>query len=644
MLLARSTAHRRLALALVAMFVLLVGLRIHRYSTPAWHEVIDGSEASEVLLGEPRAIRSDDWFVVLPLAFAQAAHDPPFPARNENIGLGSPMWVPLQVPVAGPLALFRPTLWGHFLGRDVGMAWAWWSSALGLFYVFFLVFMIVGHGRFELAAPAALGVWFAPFFQYWSLNYATAAAYAGLIFVAACGLLRACRKRPILLYGALLGWAAGCFLLVLYPPYQIQLGYLVALLLGAFAWEHRHLLRRRELLGARLGGVALAIGLPMAVAALLLLAAGDAISALRGTVYPVGRVETGGGLPLWRVFSHNLAFSWQVSNWRSLLNICEASSFPLFVPVVAFGLVCGARRGLARGVHVDPLCAALTAYCFLLVVYATVGAPAWLARGTGFSIVVARRAAIGMGIADAILLVRFLSLVAGDRPGPRGSAAFAFVVAAALAACALKLHGILPGTRLGLLTAAAVANGLLAWAILQRRRPALVLGAIAATSVATTLWFNPLVRGGADYLLENPLSRRILEVDHEHGGNTFWLAVDTRYAANLFRLLGVQALNGTHPVPQLELWRNFDPERRYQHVYNRYSNVTVQSSRSPRAEFSLEAMDNFVLRIRPDAPVLRKVGITHVLVQTDSPQRFDELSGLRRVDSVGTHLIYALRP
>jgi len=74
-------------LVALALLGVMVGLRIHGFSLPVWHQVIDGSPASEILVGEARVIRGDEWYVRLPLAFAQAAHDTPFPRRNVNIGL-----------------------------------------------------------------------------------------------------------------------------------------------------------------------------------------------------------------------------------------------------------------------------------------------------------------------------------------------------------------------------------------------------------------------------------------------------------------------------------------------------------------------------------------------------------------------------
>src|SRR5262245_18207892 len=84
----------RITAALVFAFAVLVALRLHGFSLAAWHEVIDGSPPSEVLLGMPRPIRSDDWKTQLPLVLAQTASEPRFPVVNRTIALGQDMRVP----------------------------------------------------------------------------------------------------------------------------------------------------------------------------------------------------------------------------------------------------------------------------------------------------------------------------------------------------------------------------------------------------------------------------------------------------------------------------------------------------------------------------------------------------------------------
>jgi len=120
-----------------------------------------------VLLGRPQQIRIDDYAVILPLAFAQERHDPPFPVLNTRIGQGQNMLVPFSLPVWHPVTSFRPDTWGFFLGADTGMAWRWWSRTLGLFAVAWLLLLVVTGGDRTLSAFGALFLVESPFFQFW---------------------------------------------------------------------------------------------------------------------------------------------------------------------------------------------------------------------------------------------------------------------------------------------------------------------------------------------------------------------------------------------------------------------------------------------------------------------------------------------
>jgi hypothetical protein len=413
----------------------------------------------------------------------------------------------------------------------------------------------------------------------------------------------------------------------------VGLAWLAALFVAAFAWERRESARQR--LPLRAAALALGAGLLGAAALGLWHEAGEAIAAVRDTAYPGRRVESGGGFPLWRVFLTNLAPFGRVERWNDILNVCEASGFPLFAPAVGVALALRRRVGVLE--------AALLAYAALAVAWATLGLPGVVGRVTGLSLVPPRRVVLGLGLADALLLMRFLSGPAAQRLlPPRTALALAAAFAAGLGALAVPLHRAIPDTAAAELALVAATNGVLVALCVAASRPWLPLAALAAASVAVTASFNPLVRGGSDWLLGNPLAQRVLAADREAGGDSFWLTVGSRRPANWLRMLGLRTLNGTHPIPQRALWERLDPEGRYRTVWNRYATVTVLPSSSSQALFELESVDGFLVHIRPDAPVLRELGVTHVLAETRDPAALDAFPGLRRLDATGRFVLYAL--
>ena len=206
-------------------FAALTSLHLHGYSIPMWRTCIDVSPPDEVVYGKPRSIRSDDWVVFIPYILSQVSHNPPFPIVNKNIGSKQNMLI-LSVPVLHWATIFRPQIWGFFKGGDFGLSWNWWFNMFGLFYVFFLVFMIISRDQFYLSLFASITFLFSPFVQFWSLNQASLCIFMGLSFIFATRVINSKGIKQCLFYALLLGWSGVAYILVFYPPYQITLGYL----------------------------------------------------------------------------------------------------------------------------------------------------------------------------------------------------------------------------------------------------------------------------------------------------------------------------------------------------------------------------------------------------------------------------------
>jgi len=277
------------------------------------------------------------------------------------------------------------------------------------------------------------------------------------------------------------------------------------------------------------------------------------------------------------------------------------------------------------------------------VLYITVGFPDWLARASLLALAPGRRSVLALGLADAVLLMRFLactSPVVERRRIFALSASFTL----GLALCGIALARELPGASLAWVLPLAAANGGLAAWILAARRRVLPALALAAASLATTVWFNPIAVGGADYLMGNELSRQILAIDRAAGGRSNWVAFGSDEVANLFRALGVRSINGTLTLPQLELWARIDPEGRAHPLYDRYAHVAFVAAPDARPSFKLRSQDSLVVRINPAAQDLQKLGVTHALFHGDAKARegFERLSGYEYLGSVGENHLYRL--
>jgi hypothetical protein len=629
-----------LLLATAVLFVTLVGLEIHGYSISVWRELIDKSPARENLIGEPQRIRSDDWNTILPMAIGQVAHDPPFPVVNGNIGLGHNMLVPFPMPVRHPLTLFRPDTWGFFLGKDIGMAWLWWSRLLGLFFVWTLVLQVVTRGRFGLSVLGGLSLIFSPFFQFWCFRPAPVAVFAGVAFLAALLITFSHRRVEILISGVFLGWALAAFALTLYPAFQVPLAYLAALLFAVLVWEHRSELRYREHAAVRCCAVITAGALVASAGWLLLADAGDAIATMRKTVFPGQRVSTGGTRTLWELMAPNLLASRAVADGGPLLNICEAASFWIASPALVATVAWQSWRGKSRLGAVEVM---LCLFLVVTVVHGVIGLPLWLARVSLFDLVPGHRSILALGLVDLLLFSR---IVARHQESGRASAALASAASAAwvivLVVASADLVRATTSFRIEVGLALALVNGAAVWAAARCRNARIGIAAVAAGSFLASVGFNPVVRGGAAYIEENPLSQRILEIDRQQGGESVWIVFGRPQLANLFRMLGVRAVNGLHPIPQFAMWQKFDPAGLHRQTYNRYAQIVFRPVAAQ--PFTVSLVGRRVLAmVDPESRALRDLGVTHVLFHGGDPITRFRPPSFEYVTSVGRNHVFVVR-
>jgi len=645
-----SSPHRVLALALVSLFLLLVGLGIHQYSLPIWETLIEEDINDGLLLGAPQGIRSDDWAVEIPLMLSQLSHKPPFPVINSNIGIGANQLAPFKLPVWHILALFKPTTWGFFLGADTGLAWMWWSMVLGFFYAYFLLFMLISRNRFFLSLMASLLLLFSPFFQFWSMHKSEIPIFMALMFISFAYLIFSTNKKAILANGMLLGWFCGCFMLnFLYPAFQVSLAYLlVFMLVGLIAARYSELgLRQAGLI--RLGSLAISMAIVTFSVVVFHLDAQEIINTIADTIYPGKRFSTGGDFEVWKLLSNNFLIHFYVflregfqalrlANWQCMVNICEYSSFIFFFPFLIIILI--ARCVISRKA-IDHFSLMVACYVLLLLTYMFFGFPDWLCKYSCFSRMPAARGLLGLGIANTVLLVAILSNPIYLELSRKIRLSLTLGWAVLLLVSALYLFTKWPIAPLPYLIPVSLAVALASYFLLWAGSGKTALAVLVALSILSTGWFNPLVRGGSEIFSNSRLCRMILDINAGEGGASRWVTFSESAAtANIFRILGVNSLGGTYPYPQLEFWKKLDPFQEAFKAYNRYGNAVFFPHSSSFIAFSVRSNDLFGVGINPSSDTLGYLGVTHCLVMGLNTTIFDQSPTLKWLGSLNNAHIY----
>lgn len=569
------------------------------------HPFLSQDSAMTHVAGQPRSVRSDDWMVITASALAQANHEPSFPVVNRHLGLdGQNMMVigMTGVPVWHISALARPATWGFFaLPLDKALAWYWYFPFFACLLALWWLLDVLAPGRpgRSLALSAVFCV--APYAAGWSHWPLYAVFFPSGALAATLLMLRHKSGARLGWLALALGWFLAGFALVLYPPWQITVATLYALVLAAWLADNR-----RQIAWGRL--TPLAFALAVAVMAALLyfwwLDAREAIAAMRNTVYPGQRAALRGGDLSLLVLLRGFGNADTLSNLqRSVFNESEFGSY--FLLLLATWFLC-LRHARSQGPH-RWMVAACAVFTVFTVVFGIWGIPLALSKAMFWHYVSSSRIDLALGLA-CLLVVACLPTpaIAQGRTAPVVLGLLSAAVAAlAMAGIPEDFH---PGLSATLLASMAVAAGLMACWLVQGK----VAHSIALMAVvygAATVDFNPVGLAPSRVALNETVQRYVAGpagADGQARPRRVLALFPSTSNAMVLAAAGVPLVNGVFYYPQPSVWRGMHLPAGDQDTVNRYQHLSfVQETMAPPATYR-------VINPTPDS--------VRVLVD---PRRFD---------------------
>jgi hypothetical protein len=577
----------------------------------------------DLVAGTPRRIRSDEYGVSTPAQVSNALRGNPPTAwvgltdtdlAATSLGAATTSWSSALSPQSWPLLA---------LPVDTGFALRWWMLvAVGVLGTYALLLAL--RPRALLASTFALVSGVSPVVAWW-MGAGPGLILGYLTFAACCVLLatRAGTRRARLPLAALAGLLVVAAFLVLYPPWFIALGLVVAAVVVGDCLERRVPWRRAlEVLAVLAAVVAGILGLWLVQHA-------GAIAAISATYYPGNRIVTSGGgqasyllsAPLNAILSGGVSFGDERA-----VNQSEVSSgwlpLPLVLLVVVLALVEVARRRAAPpevAAPADPPQPATRAWITTLCVsavlalelaWALLPVPAIIGRLTLLDRVPGGRVAPAVGLACAVVVF----LMASDARLRWRSAWPAALVATVALAIPLSLWSgrSLLGGEADLSSAVVltvlVCGGCAGLALSRWTAPfALVL-------IATVCWqyavVNPLYRGLGP-LTGSPLARAIDEMDADEPGGR-WTTLASGRSQNILAASRPGALSGLTYYPTRSTWLRLAPEQ--ERAWNNLARYRwIQDEQWDPARILQIRGTSMQLRIDLCNPRADFLGITHVV-------------------------------
>ncbi len=289
----------------VLVIVVIVTFNLNGSSLGVWDKYVsqrDDGKKTDVIFGQNREVRSDEWLVQTPFYLSQAEED--FSLVNEDYSLnGQNMIIAYNSPVKDITVIGKPFNWGFFfLGRDRGLSFYWAMKLVVMVLLGFEVLMILTKRKKALSLIGAFALTFSPAVQWWFMQHVGDLIFFTLGLMIAFyhyfynhdkKWLRTLMMLLVVIFG--IG-----FILVIYPAHQVMLAYLLIFYFVGLLIYYSKKVSWDLLDVVLIGGAVLFIG---GVMVHFWLTSKDALLASLNTLYPGKRVSTGGKWTIGEFFS-----------------------------------------------------------------------------------------------------------------------------------------------------------------------------------------------------------------------------------------------------------------------------------------------------------------------------------------------------
>jgi len=566
-----------------SIFLLLVIGKIHFSSIGMYDYILQpgyGSEFVSPVFGTPRNVRSDEWIVDTSVQLASQFEPERFGRFNYVLRGTATENMPLGIAInlttlAFPLHLF------FLFGVEYGISALWVGTLIITFMVAFELMYIISRKNRLLALTGACLVAFSPFFQWWSYVSFITAGMGTLVCLYYFINTDKRIKRLLFSLGIVIFFSQ--FVLNIYPAWQVPSGLLY---LGLTIWiVLESWTKVKQLDKIDWGIVGLTVVLISAVVATYIWESREYISIMSNTVYPGARHESGGGVGIGHILNRWMnggayapASGFRNVIYESHMNVCEFGGFytlfPLPIMFVSYMMI--------RKRAFDLLSVILIAITLIIGTYAYFGWPVWLARISMMSYSTPDRAMDIAIYAQVFLLICATSrYTEGKEKSDNSVRASTIVYAIAVSVClsyiALRYNDktfLEPINHLHFVIMS-IGFVLVAYCIfdLQRNKKILIAACVYMICLSCVTWMSihPVMKG-LDAIYSKPLSAKVAELATDTDEK--WVSLTFEGPAVLVAS-GASTINSTNFYPNLDLWHKLDPDREFEHIYNRYAHISV---------------------------------------------------------------------
>ncbi len=621
----------------IFLFIFLVMFKISGSSIGIYNTYFpsEGKNAqNDVLLGESRSIRSDEWMVHTPYYFSQYYNNYQKDSNLMSLS-GQDMIIGYNAPVKDISILAKPLTWGYvLLGNEYGLSWYWCLKTIIFILASFEVCMIITKKNKILSVLGAFLISYAPAMQWWFVPHICDVFLWGTTLLALGYHFFTAKKRWLKnLYTLFLPLVASVFVLALFPSCQIPVGLIAIALLVVFLIRDKKdiTFKKKDIFR-----IIFMVIVALIILGYTILGSKEAIELLYNTAYPGKRVSLGGNYTLDRIFT-NLTTLFLPYKDSNVLNNCEVSTFIHFAPIflVLFPLMIRKLKTYKD----NNLIIGKTLFIILLieVFFMLVGIPETLAKITLFSYI--NRMDIVYGFTATLFTIYMINTLFKYKDLVK----FKHFLISLIIYLGCYIFFInkenLEYLPIYLYLFEIVVFGVILIAIYKGRKY-FSMSLIFLLLIISSFTINP-IRIGIDPIEDHELVDAVKKLNEEDEG--YFLTTNNIQISSLLLANGLKVVNAVNFYPDMEKWEVIDSSKNHEYDYNRYLHFMITLSEDNKTRYKL--IQNDLLELDISLKDLSKWNIKYLVtpIDIDELNWYEDVVNYQLIEDIQGYRIYKLK-
>ena len=580
-----------------------------------------------------KAIRSDEWLVNTQMTIAQSAAN--YPLVNENIGDGQNMSLVIDVPYRDWSIIFKPHNLAFFvMPFDYAFAFKWWFFAVIValsIYVFSLQFLKKKYLTSSLIATLGL---LSPYLFWWYQFITLAPIYYGFFILTSLILMHSLRSKvAITLNAVVLLYLLVCFILVMYPPFQIGIVIACALFYCGYLLFLYHSKINISKIWRRVAIVIICGLMSLGVVGAFLFTRADEITSIVSSQYPGERVSVAGNTQPLYVYSNNISglmtYPGFVDDFSEFTNDKDNQSehsnhaLPLALLSIALLYVCTVFYKKRKQQPIVYIFLTLGLALFILLAKMFLVEFGYVQKFLFLDNVPSERLMLEYGFIAIIILVLLSSYPSFLQRLTTHRKIVSIAICVTIAYTLLAIYALSFTSNIerqtvgGFALVGGFAFGLFTYLFLKRERNIALL-ILCAYSLVSVIGIMPLYSGKTSLITNTPLAQTIQSL-HAKDPDSKWIVSDARELNMYPAANGAQSLSGIYTYPQKSIWSPVLEEAGApEQIVDRYAHVIFRIDDVDKTNMKLRANDSFQIDINSCSPALRELKIKYVITLNPS--------------------------